>query len=299
VRGIILAGGSGTRLHPVTLGVSKQLVPVYDKPMIYYPLTTLMLAGVTEVLVITTPHDADAFVRLLGDGAQFGIAISYATQPAPEGLAQAFLIGADFLAGGPAALVLGGNIFYGPGLGSRLARFGDVDGAAVFAYRVSDPERYGIVDFDADGRATSLEEKPAQPRSSYAVPGLYFYDASVVEVARGLRPSPRGELEITDLNRHYLERGRLRVEVLPRGTAWLDTGTVDSLLDASNFVRTIEERQGLKVGCPEEVAWRLRLIDDEALLARSAEYAKTGYGAYLASLLDDDRVQPAGTATLA
>ena len=287
MRGIILAGGSGTRLHPITVGVSKQLVPVYDKPMIYYPLTTLMLAGVRDVLVITTPHDADAFVRLLGDGSRFGISVSYAAQPAPEGLAQAFLIGEDFLAGGPAALVLGDNIFYGPGLGTQLERFTDVRGAAVFAYRVADPQRYGIVAFDEHGRATHLEEKPAQPRSSYAVPGLYFYADDVVALAKELRPSPRGELEITDLNRRYLEQGRLQVEVLPRGTAWLDTGTVDSLLDAGNFVRTIEERQGLKIGCPEEVAWRRGWLSDDEL-ARPGE--KSGpYLQYLRGLLVEPR----------
>ena len=287
MRGIILAGGSGTRLHPITVGVSKQLVPVYDKPMVYYPLATLMLAGVRDVLVITTPHDADAFVRLLGDGSRFGIRIAYATQPAPDGLAQAFIIGAGFLAGGPAALVLGDNIFYGPGLGTQLERFTDVRGAAVFAYRVADPQRYGIVAFDEHGRATHLEEKPAQPRSSYAVPGLYFYADDVVALAKELRPSPRGELEITDLNRRYLEQGRLQVEVLPRGTAWLDTGTVDSLLDAGNFVRTIEERQGLKIGCPEEVAWRRGWLSDDEL-ARPGE--KSGpYLQYLRGLLDEPR----------
>ena len=287
MRGIILAGGSGTRLHPITVGVSKQLVPVYDKPMIYYPLTTLMLAGVRDVLVITTPHDQAAFVRLLGDGSRFGIRIAYATQPAPEGLAQAFIIGAGFLAGGPAALVLGDNIFYGPGLGTQLERFTDVRGAAVFAYRVADPQRYGIVAFDEHGRATHLEEKPAQPRSSYAVPGLYFYADDVVALAKELRPSPRGELEITDLNRRYLELGRLQVEVLPRGTAWLDTGTVDSLLDAGNFVRTIEERQGLKIGCPEEVAWRRGWLSDDEL-ARPGE--KSGpYLQYLRGLLVEPR----------
>ena len=287
MRGIILAGGSGTRLHPITVGVSKQLVPVYDKPMIYYPLTTLMLAGVRDVLVITTPHDQAAFVRLLGDGSRFGISVSYAAQPAPEGLAQAFLIGEDFLAGGPAALVLGDNIFYGPGLGTQLERFTDVRGAAVFAYRVADPQRYGIVAFDEHGRATHLEEKPAQPRSSYAVPGLYFYADDVVALAKELRPSPRGELEITDLNRRYLEQGRLQVEVLPRGTAWLDTGTVDSLLDAGNFVRTIEERQGLKIGCPEEVAWRRGWLSDDEL-ARPGE--KSGpYLQYLRGLLVEPR----------
>jgi glucose-1-phosphate thymidylyltransferase len=286
VRGIILAGGSGTRLHPVTLGVSKQLVPVYDKPMVYYPLTTLMLSGVKDVLVITTPHDQAAFVRLLGDGSRFGIAVSYAVQPAPEGLAQAFVIGESFLAGGAAALVLGDNIFYGPGLGTRLRRFAGVDGAAVFAYRVADPQRYGIVAFDEHGRATHLEEKPAQPRSSYAVPGLYFYGDDVVALAKELRPSARGEYEITDLNRRYLEQGRLQVEVLPRGTAWLDTGTVDSLLDAGNFVRTIEQRQGLKIGCPEEVAWRQGWLSDDDL-ARPEETRPAAYLQYLRGLLTD------------
>ena len=285
MRGIILAGGSGTRLHPITLGTSKQLVPVYDKPMIYYPLSTLMLAGIRDVLVITTPHDAEAFRRLLGDGTQFGISITYQVQHEPNGLAQAFVIGADFVGSDKAALVLGDNIFYGPGLGSQLTRYSDVDGAAVFAYWVADPEAYGVVDFDDDGRATDLAEKPAEPRSNYAVPGLYFYDNDVVAIARDLEPSARGEYEITDVNRHYLEQGRLQVEVLPRGTAWLDTGTFDSMLEAGNFVRTLEDRQGLKVGCPEEVAWRQGFLSDDELRRRGEATLKSGYGRYLLEVL--------------
>jgi glucose-1-phosphate thymidylyltransferase len=287
MRGIILAGGTGSRLHPITQAVSKQLVPVYDKPMIYYPLSTLMLAGIREVLVITTPHEAESFRRLLGDGSSYGVEISYAVQPSPDGLAQAFLIGADHVAGEPVALVLGDNIFYGPSLGSKLRRFNDIDGAAIFGYRVADASAYGVVTFDAEGRATSLEEKPERPRSHYAVPGLYFYGGDVVDRARTLRPSARGELEITDLNRRYLDEGRLQVEVMPRGTAWLDTGTVESLIAAGSFVQAIEERQGLKIGCPEEVAWRMGFLDDAGLLARADALSSSGYGDYLRELLDE------------
>ena len=286
MRGIILAGGTGSRLHPITQGISKQLVPVYDKPMIYYPLTTLMLAGIRDVLVITTPHESEAFQRLLGDGSQFGINLSFAVQPSPDGLAQAFLIGADHIGSDSAGLVLGDNIFYGTGMGNRLRQFASIEGAAVFGYHVADPTAYGVVEFDDGGRAISLEEKPAAPKSNYAVPGLYFYANDVVGYARELQPSPRGELEITDLNRRYLEQGRLQVEVLPRGTAWLDTGTFDSLNDASNFVRTIESRQGFKIGAPEEVAWRMGWLSDDELLARAEPLRKSGYGEYLAGLLD-------------
>ncbi len=285
MRGIILAGGTGSRLHPITLGVSKQLLPVYDKPMVYYPLSMLIMAGIRDVLVITTPHDADQFHRLLGDGSVFGVSISYAQQPRPEGLAQAFVIGAGFVGGEKVALVLGDNIFYGPGLGRQLQRHTDVDGGLIFAYRVADPTAYGVVEFDEAGRAVSLEEKPERPRSSYAVPGLYFYDNDVLDIAAQLTPSARGELEITDVNRTYLDAGRLHVEVLPRGTAWLDTGSIGTLMSAGEFVRVVEERQGLKIGCPEEVAWRAGFLTDDELRARGEALSASGYGAYLLGLL--------------
>ena len=286
MRGLILAGGSGTRLYPITKGVSKQLLPVYDKPLIYYPLCTLMMAGIRDIQVITTAHDAPAFHRLLGDGSAFGVNLSYAVQDQPDGLAQAFVIGADHIGTDSVALVLGDNIFYGPGLGTGLRRFQNISGGAIFAYWVANPSAYGVVDFAPDGTALSLEEKPATPKSHYAVPGLYFYDNDVIEIARALGKSARGEYEITEINQTYLDQGRLSVEVLARGTAWLDTGTFDSLLDAGDFVRTIERRQGLKISVPEEVAWRVGFIDDDDLAARAQTLLKSGYGQYLLDLLE-------------
>jgi glucose-1-phosphate thymidylyltransferase len=288
VKGIILAGGSGTRLDPVTRGISKQLLPIYDKPMIYYPLSTLMLAGIREILVITTPHDQEGFRRLLGDGAWLGLEISYAAQPRPEGLAQAFLIGRDFIGHDRVALALGDNVFYGHGFPESLKRAGEKrSGATVFAYRVSDPHRYGVVEFDAEGRATGIEEKPEKPRSPYAVPGLYFYDNDVVEIAGRLKPSARGELEITDVNLAYLAAGRLSVEILGRGIAWLDTGTHEALLQASNFIQAIEARQGLKVACVEEVAYQMRFITAADVRRLAEPIRKSDYGAYLLQLVDE------------
>jgi glucose-1-phosphate thymidylyltransferase len=293
MRGIILAGGSGTRLHPITLGVSKQLIPVYDKPMVYYPLSTLMLAGIRDILVITTPHDAESFERLLGDGSRFGVSIEFAQQPSPDGLAQAFTIGAGFIGGDGVVLVLGDNLLHGPGLGTRLRHLTHIDGGAIFAYRVADASAYGVVEFDCDGTALSLEEKPTKPKSNFAVPGLYFYDNDVVAVARDLTPSARGEYEITDVNRWYLQHGRLQVTVLPRGTAWLDTGTFDQMTDAADYVRTMERRTGLKIGVPEEIGWRQGFLTDDELRERGEALVKSGYGRYLLELLDGESMNVA------
>ena len=285
MKGIILAGGTGSRLHPITQGISKQLTPVYDKPMIYYPLSTLMLAGIRDILIITTPADQEQFQRLLGDGSRFGVHFEYKVQPSPDGLAQAFILGADFIGNSPVALVLGDNIFYGHGLGTQLAKYEQKDSATVFAYQVADPRAYGVVEFDEHNNVLSIEEKPEKPKSDYMIPGLYFYDRDVVNYAQELEPSPRGELEITDLNRVYLKQGKLKVEVLPRGTAWLDTGTFDSLADATNFIRTVQKRQGLSIGCPEEIAWRAGWLSDQELSKIAAPLVKSGYGEYLLNLL--------------
>ncbi|OFE14808.1 glucose-1-phosphate thymidylyltransferase [Humibacillus sp. DSM 29435] len=289
MKGIILAGGTGSRLHPITRGISKQLMPVYDKPMVYYPLSTLMMAGIRDVLVITTPQDAAQFERLLGDGSQWGMSITYEVQHRPDGLAQAFILGADFIGDETVALVLGDNIFFGSGLGTRLRDNTAVVGGSIFAFRVSDPSAYGVVEFDDDGMVLSIEEKPVRPKSSYAVPGLYFYDNDVIDIARSLTPSPRGELEITAVNAEYLRRGTLTVSVLPRGTAWFDTGTFDGLMEASQYVHVVEARQGQKIGCVEEVAWRNGWLDDNALARHADDQRKSGYGLYLSGLIDERR----------
>lgn len=286
MKGIILAGGSGTRLYPLTIAVSKQLMPIYDKPMIYYPLSTLLLAGIKDILIITTPHDQEGFIKLLGDGSQIGCNIQYVVQPSPDGLAQAFILGDKFIGNDSAALVLGDNIFYGSEMGTLLKNKTNPEGGVVFAYHVSDPERYGVVEFDDDFKAVSIEEKPLKPKSNYAVPGLYFYDNEVVEIAKNIQPSTRGELEITDVNNVYLNKGRLEVGVLDRGTAWLDTGTFESLNDASEFVRVIEKRQGFKIGCIEEIAFRNKFINEEKLLETAVKYGKSGYGEYLKQLVN-------------